>query len=185
MQNKNEKLEQRVFKLKDQFDIEEPEIGHFNRFESKLKGRVASDHKTNVNIWKWIAIAASIALIFSVGFHNFDKTSNGLELADVSPKMEETQSFFVSTIKQELKQIDLKRNEDNKQIIDDTFTQLEKLEKNYNKLTLELKRSNKDRRIVYAMIANFQQRIEVLQFLIQQLNELEQLKNIKNENTII
>ena len=184
MHDKKDKLEEKFLEFKDQFDTEEPNMGHFRRFEKRLDKRASEKPKWNPSTWKWIAVAASIALVFSIGFGNFKAEPNGLELAAVSPEMEETQSFFVSTIQNELKQIDLKRNEENKQVIDDGLVQLDKLEENYQELKLELKTSNKDSRIIYAMIANFQQRIEVLQFLLQQLDEIEQLKTTKNENTI-
>jgi len=179
-----DKLEHRFGELKGQFDTEEPGLGHFSRFEVKLAKQTSKEPKWNPNTWKWLAIAASIALVFSVGLSNYSP-KQGLELADVSPKMEETQSFFVSTIQQEIEQINLKRNDDNQQIIDDAFAQLNKLEENYKKLTLELDDSNKDKRIIYAMISNFQQRIEVLQSLLQQLDELQQLKNNINDEKII
>ncbi len=179
-----DKLEQQFKELEGQFDTEEPKLGHFDRFEVKLARQVTQQPKWNPNTWKWLAVAASIALLFTLGLGNYS-TKQGLELADVSPKMEETQNFFTSTIQQEIKNINLKGNEDNQQIIDDAFIQLNKLEENYKKLTVELDDSNKDKRIIYAMIANFQQRIEVLQSLLQQLEELQQLKNNVNDEKII
>ena len=179
-----DKFEQRFRELEGQFDIEEPKLGHFNRFEVKLTRQTTKQSKWNPNTWKWLAIAASVALLFTLGLGNYS-TKQGLELADVSPKMEETQSFFVSTIQQEIENINLKRNTNNQQIIDDAFVQLNKLEENYKKLTVELDDSNKDKRIIYAMISNFQQRIEVLQSLLQQLDELQQLKNNINDEKIV
>lgn len=179
-----DKLEQRFRELEGQFDTEEPDFGHFNRFEAKLAKQESKQPKWNPRSWTWIAIAASIALLFGVWFGGYS-SKTGLELADVSPQMEETQSFFVSTIQNEIENINLKRNEDNQQIIDDAFIQLNKLEENYKNLTLELDNSNKDKRVIYAMINNFQQRIEVLQYLLQQLDELEQLKTGNHDNKII
>ena len=181
-----DKLEQRFRELEGQFDIEEPNLGHFNRFEAKLKlaQKDTKQHQWNPRSWTWIAIAASVALLFGVWFGGYT-SKQGLELADVSPQMEETQSFFVSTIRQEIENINLKRNDYNQQIIDDAFLQLNKLEENYKNLTVELDNSNKDKRIIYAMINNFQQRIEVLQSLLQQLDELEQLKTINQDEKII
>lgn len=179
-----DKLEQRFKELEGKFDIEEPKIGHFNRFEVKLSRHSSIKPDKKFNTWKWLAVAASIALVFTIGFGNFSN-KEGLELADVSPKMEETQNFFISTIQSEIEQINLKRNDDNQQIIDDAFNQLIKLEENYKDLTVELDNSNKDKRIIYAMISNFQQRIEVLQSLLQELDKLQQLKNTINDEKII
>ena len=179
-----DKLEQRFIELEGQFDTEEPKLGHFNRFEAKLAQKHTKQPKWNPRSLTWIAIAASVALLFGVWFGGYS-SKQGLELADVSPQMEETQSFFVSTIRQEIENINLKRTDDNQQIIDDAFLQLNKLEENYKDLTVELDNSNKDKRIIYAMINNFQQRIEVLQSLLQQLDELEQLKTINQNEKII
>ena len=179
-----DKLEQRFIELEGQFDTEEPTLGHFNRFEARLAQKDTKQPKWNPRSWAWMAIAASIALLFGVWFGGYS-SKQGLELADVSPQMEETQSFFVSTIRQEIENINLKRNDDNQQIIDDAFLQLNKLEENYKNLTVELDNSNKDKRIIYAMINNFQQRIEILQTLLQQLDELKQLKTINQDEKII
>jgi hypothetical protein len=178
-----DKLEQRFIELKGQFDTEEPKLGHFNRFEARLAQKDKKQPKWNQKSWAWMAIAASFTLLFGIWFGGYS-AKQGLELADVSPQMEETQSFFVSTIRQEIENINLKRSDDNQQIIDDAFLQLNKLEENYKNLTVELDNSNKDKRIIYAMINNFQQRIEVLQTLLLQLDELEQLKNRNQDEKI-
>ena len=47
-------------------------------------------------------------------------------------------------------------------------------------MTLELKESGENKRVIFAMITNFQQRIEVLQTILLQLEELEDF-NQKNE----
>ena len=42
--------------------------------------------------------------------------------------------------------------------------------------------SGDDSRVIYAMISNFQSRIEVLQNVLQKIEEIKQLKQITNEN---
>ncbi len=179
-----DKLEQRFKELKEQFDTEEPSLGHLNRFESKLNNESDKRIKWNPTTWTWLAVAASITLLIGIWFGGYS-AKQGLELADVSPQMEETQNFFISTIKQEMEDINLKRTDENQQIIDDALEQLDTLEENYTLLTHELEKSNEDKRIIYAMISNYQQRIEVLQTLLQQLDEIQQIKTISDEETII
>lgn len=164
--------------LESKFDIEEPTIGHFNRFQNKLESNNSSKKKTS--FYKYIAIAASLLLLFTIGFSNI-QASNGTELADISPKMEETQDYFTSVIHQELEKIELLKNTHNKKIIEDAFTQLQLLENDYNKQTLELQDNNDNKKIIFAMINNFQQRITVLQNLLSNLHDFEQLKNTNNE----
>ncbi|OGS71382.1 MAG: hypothetical protein A3F91_04940 [Flavobacteria bacterium RIFCSPLOWO2_12_FULL_35_11] len=175
MQNNLEK----IFKeLENQFDVNEPNVGHFSRFEAKLnKGT-----KPNIllKLWPFIAIAASVILIFGVWLGaSFSK--QGMELAKVSSEMGETQNYFVATIEKELEIIEKERNPSTEQIINDGLQQLNKLEIQYQVLTLELKESTEDKRIIYAMIENFQQRIEVLQSLLTQIEDVKQLKIQNNE----
>lgn len=159
------------------FDLSEPTIGHFERFEKRLEKTTI---KYNPKTWKWLVVAASITLIFGlwIGQH---QNSEGLQLADISPEMEETQSYFSSVIKTEIENINIQKSSENKQLIDDTFIRLENLEKQYQQLTFELKESGEDRRVVFAMITNFQQRIEILQDLLEHIETIKQLKTIQNE----
>ena len=119
-------------------------------------------------------------LAIGLGSYNH-QNQTGYELADVSPRMEETQHFYMTAIQKEIEQINGMRNDSNKKIIDDAFYQLELLEKNYEQLTVELKESNADKRVVYAMIRNFQTRTEVLSQLIEQLDQFEQMTSHENK----
>ncbi len=174
-------LENIIKEKKHEFDFEEPNIGHFERFEAKLKAQ--NKPKSKVVYWPWLSAAASVIIILGIWFGGNLTPNKGLELADVSPKMEETQSFFIQTIHKEIAQIEKSKTPENQNIIDDAFFQLNKLEESYKKLTLELKESNEDKRVIYAMISNFQQRIEILQNLMLQLEEVEQVEN-QNEQII-
>ncbi|MFO7672953.1 MAG: hypothetical protein R6V74_04525 [Lutibacter sp.] len=170
---------EKVFKeFENQFDVNEPNEGHFSRFEAKLnKGR-----KPNIllKLWPIIAIAASVILIFGVWLGSSFSTQ-GMELSKVSSEMGETQNYFVSTIEKELATIEKERDPYTEKIINDGLQQLNKLEKQYQSLTFELIESTEDKRIIYAMIANFQQRIEVLQSLLTQIEHVKQLKIQNNE----
>lgn len=159
------------------FDLKEPTIGHFDRFEK----RISNKNKRNSNSWKWISIAASVVLIFGIWLGQ-NNSSPGLDLADVSPKMEETQDYFTSLIRSEIEKVNLERNDETKKIIEDAFIRLDKLDQQYNNLTVELKTSAQDKRVIFAMISNFQQRIEVLQNLLEQIDNNKQLKTETYEN---
>lgn len=177
------KLENRCNKLQNKFDIEVPDIGHFERFQNRLANQNHSK-KSNKTFYKYIAIAAALVFFFGIIFSNY-QTNKGVELADVSPKMEETQDYFSSVIKEELENVMKVKNESNQIIIDDAFNQLNLLEENYKKLMLELKENSKNKTIIYAMITNYQQRIDVLKNLLKDLENIEQLKKIQHENNTI
>ena len=157
---------------KSKFDLVEPNIGHFNRFEKKLNAQNNKQSTAAKTPWHWLAIAASVILFFGYWLGN-QNNNTGLELAAVSPKMEETQNFYLSTIHKEIEQIKKQETPENQIIIDDAFAQLDLLEKDYKKLTFELKESNVDKRVIFAMISNFQKRVEVLQNLVDQLESLQ------------
>lgn len=173
-----------IFKeLEGQFDLEEPTIGHFDRFETKLnKGSDSTSNKRN-NLFYFIAIAASFVLFFGIWIGS-TLANSGMELAELSPEMEETQSYFVSVIEKELQAIEIERNSDTEHLIKDALLQLNKLETEYQSLTLELKESTDEKRIIFAMISNFQQRIDVLQGLLAQIEDFKQLKTQKNETYV-
>ncbi|MCK0132219.1 hypothetical protein MWU59_11975 [Flavobacteriaceae bacterium F08102] len=188
------KLDQKCRDLRGAFDTEEPSTGHFERFSKKLN---QFNEQLNSNIkqsnqsvvhWKWLSVAASILLVVGL-YMVFQQTGEvqeyGYELADVSPEMEETQSFFTMTIQHELSRIQAKRTVENETVIDDALAQLTSLEKNYNSLKVALADSDYDRRIILAMITNFQQRIAVLHELLEQLDEIETLKTTSYENKIM
>ncbi|SNR38864.1 hypothetical protein [Lutibacter flavus] len=173
-----------IFKdLEGKFDLEEPTIGHFERFQTKLnKGSDLDSNKRN-NLFYFIAIAASFILFFGIWIGS-SLTNSGMELAELSPEMKETQSYFVSVIEKELQAIEIERNSDTEHLIKDALLQLNKLETEYQSLTLELKESTDEKRIIFAMISNFQQRIDVLQGLLAQIEEFKQLKTQKNETYV-
>ncbi len=173
-----DKLEYRFKELKNKFDLEEPEIGHFDRFEAKLK-----TPKRRLIPLSYLAIAASFTLLFGLWLGS-SYSDPKMELAMISPEMEETQNYFLTSIEKQLETIENERNEDSEEIIKDSFEQIEKLEFQYKKLTAELSENSVDKRIIFAIISNFQQRIDVLQNLLIKIEDIKQLKTQNNEKFI-
>jgi len=176
-------LENTFKELHDDFDFAEPNIGHFERFQAKLKEEKKTKNKKTAS-WLWLSVAATILIAFGFMLGNLNN-NKGLDLADVSPKMQETQNFYLAAIQKEIKIVKTKQTPGNQKIIDDSFTQLEVLEKDYNMLTIELKESNEDKRVIFAMVSNFQKRIEILQNLLNQLEEFQKKETITPEESII
>ena len=160
------------------FDLEEPRFGHLDRFQDKLNNQ--DKKKKKIASFKWMSVAASVILM--IGFWlGSNQTEATLLLADVSPKMQEAESFFVSTIKQELTAIEKVRNPKTERVIEDALNQLEVLEDKYTDLVKALNNSNDDRRVVYAMISNYQNRIDVLQDVLKLINQINNPKENQNE----
>lgn len=167
---------------KGKFDTLEPESGHFERFKKRINTKKSK--KRSTTIWfTQISVAASIALLVGIWMGS-NYSSKGLELAEVSTEMKETQNYFLATIQKELTQVELERNNETEKMISDALERIETLEKEYELLTIELKESSEDRRIIYAMVSNFQSRIEILQSLLIRIESVKELKRQNHENYV-
>ena len=173
--------------LKADFDVEEPNSDHKKRFFNKLNHNenvVTTTETKSRSLWKpLLGIAASILLIVSLFLTN-NKQEQTRDLASVSPEMAQTQDFFTVTIQNELKKLDNERSPLTDIIINDALKQIKILEKNYNKLKTDLTESGKDQRVIYAMISNFQSRIDILTTVLEQIEDVKQLKTNTNQTSI-
>lgn len=171
--------------LKNEFDVEEPNLDHKKRFLNKLNNNenvISTVEPKNKSLWKpLLGIAASMLLIVTLFLTN-NKQDKTRDLASVSPEMAKTQLFFTSTITEELKDIEKASNPETKIIIKDALIQIKKLEINYEKLKVDLTKSGDDNRVIFAMIKNFQNRIDILQNTLKHIENIKQLNKISNEN---
>ncbi len=161
------------FFSENEFDFQEPHSGHLKRFERRLN----QPKHQQIIPWKWFSVAASVVLIlgFWLGSNHQKKQ---IDLADLSPKMEEVQTYFVSTINQEVKTLEKNRSLETETIIENALDQLEELEDEYNYFIKELTKNGKQRKLINAMIKNYQQRLDILE------NTLKQIEQIKNPNLL-
>lgn len=180
-------LNQLFKRLENDFDIEEPSINHNQRFLNKLNKNgalqlVKVDKQRRRLLKPLIGVAASFALIvtFFIGSQQNQETN---DLADVSPEMATTQDFFTTTIAEELSKIIKESSTETQALIDDTMQRMKALETEYESLKNDLAESGNDNRVIYAMISNFQNRIDLLQNALQQINTIKQLKNSNNETS--
>jgi hypothetical protein len=176
-------LEQLFERLEGTFDVHETSTNHQRRFLEKLKTEAAVT-KRKSNIWRPLSIAASIVLLVCAGIF-LQKDNTEVEgLASVSPEMEQTQSFFTTAISQELDTLKSFEDLDSKALVEDTLKRLEILESDYDQLKIDLVESGNDKRVISAMITNFQNRIELLQQVIENIEEIKTLKANQNETII-
>ncbi|MFB9052252.1 hypothetical protein ACFFVB_04100 [Formosa undariae] len=170
--------------LQNDFDVATPNTHHEDRFLAKLKKQeinIRPAKKTYPFLKPLLAVAATVVLIITLTFTLKTKDNNTSDLASVSPEMAKTQSFFTATITQELKQLKKESAPEVQPLIQDALKQLNVLEVNYEKLKLDLTKSGNDKRVIYAMIANFQSRIEILESVMETIDNVKQLKNISHE----
>ena len=173
--HKDKQMENKLdaFFSENNFDFQELHSGHLERFERKLN-QTKKNAKTS---WKWLSAAASIILVFCFWLGS-NHQKKQMDLADVSPKMEEVQNYFASTIHQELKDLEKNRSLETEHIIEAALEQLEELEDGYKAFVKELNIEGNSKKIISEMIKNYQQRLEILE------NVLKQIEEIKNPNLL-
>ncbi len=171
--------------LNNDFDIEVPNLGHQQRFLDKLNSedKIASAGSPKRSLWKpIISVAASLVLMFAL-FFGTQQEASAKDLASISPEMAETQNFFTTAISYELAKLNNETSPETKILVDDALKQIETLESEYELLKEDLTESGDDKRVIYAMISNFQNRIDLLQNVLQKIEEIKQLKQTTNENS--
>ena len=174
--------------LKNKFDSQIPNSGHQQRFLEKLKQQstVAESSKQKTNYWKpFLAVAASIVLCFSVFTVMQQQEPEVKDLASVSPELSRTQDFFTLAIQNELASLEAQRAPETEKLIDDALKQLHVLEVDYEQLKKDLTESGDDNRVIYAMISNFQNRIDVLKQVLENIEEVKAYnEHATSQNTL-
>jgi DNA-directed RNA polymerase beta' subunit len=177
-------IEQLFENLDSQFDIEVPNLGHQQRFIDKLNKTETKLASRKTNYWKpLLAVAASVVLILSIVL-NIKPDTTQKDLASISPELAETQNFFSNTIAFELNKLKTEKSPETQTLVNDALLRLDRLELEYKNLKLNLTESGEDQRVIYAMITNFQNRIDVLQSTLLQIEALKTLKQNNYETTI-
>lgn len=173
------------------FDVAEPVDGHQDRFLKKLKKQKFETSKGGGKLrmlWSpLVAVAAGLILILMLAGSTLGSglLTDSADLAGISPEMKETQEFYTSLIKTELEKVKTASTPETEAIVNDALAQMDKLDKDYEKLKKDLKNSGQDKRVIFAMISNLQQRIDVLNNVLQRIDKINNLKNPDNENNII
>lgn len=165
------------FFSENEFDIHEPHSGHLGRFEKRLQGAQSAKKIS----WKWMSVAASVILLIGFGLGSMSTTNDEGGLASISPKMAEVQTYFVNTIDKEIQEIEQNRSLQTEDLIEQALDDLEELEDNYKVFVKELQKNGQQRKIINAMINNYQRRLEILQKTLDQIELIKNPQNISDE----
>jgi hypothetical protein len=189
MMNEKDNITNLFERLQGDFDIETPELGHERRFLKKLQQQQDQDSndakKPIVLFTWWKQIAAACVILLSLGIFigsNVDFGTTETTEITFSPEVEKSQVYFAALIEKELEKVKAAETEDTKELIQDAMKRLERLEKDYENLKNQLIERGDDRRILHAMVNNFELRIQLLESVLIQIDEI---KLFKNENTVI
>lgn len=158
---------------------------HQSKFQAKLNAEL---HPKKRN-YKWLYAVASIILLVGLGIKFYPTTkpitsepmpTQQISLGNISPELKTVETYYTNSINVALSEIELTK--ENKELFDGYIAKIGELTNEYKSLTDELNKGVNDN-VVNAMISNLQLRLQLLQRLQQQLNELK--KTTQNEQQII
>lgn len=180
-------IEELFERLQGEFDHKETPQGHGARFMQRLNTeQPLSGGKPKIAYWKTFSVIAAVVMLAFLLTGVFQSGNDQAEgLASVSPEMAETQEFFDNTIKAELERLNAFESEAAKNLINDAMLQMQTLEQQYLKLQEDLVESGNDKRVIHAMISNFQSRIDLLQHVISTIEGIELINQSNTDESTI
>lgn len=167
-----------LFENQNNWDFEEPNLGHEKRFLDKLKKQ---QPKKKFN---WIPLSIAASLLLGFGILIFNHTNNQTEEVAFSPQVQETHDYFSSVINNELASLKKQETPQSKALINDAMNEMESLEKDYQNLKEEIAKNGENKQIVFAMITNMQTRISFIKSVLEQVEDINKINNIEDEKHI-
>lgn len=179
MHNEKDHIEALIKENRAFFQQEKMPHGHINRFEAKLKIR----KKSVLLKWSpWVAVAAIVLAILFIPMLQETKVkqTQGV-LSQVSDQYTEVEYYFTSSIHNSIGQLDALINsgvgsEEDRQLVQQ---EMQELEERHQQLLLDLKVAPDDERVINAMIDVYRKKLELINAI---LNELQQVKKRKEQS---
>ena len=170
--------------------------GHESRFLNKLESELPENQNSS---WSWMQIAASIVIVFGLSFGAYkyfekpvaiqvvDTDTKSEEtptktLGDISPDLKKVEDYYLANINFELSKVKL--TPENKGLIDGYISQLDALNKEYKRISLELTKSGPNELTVNALITNLKFRLNLMYRLKEQLKTLQTTDSIAKRTNI-
>jgi len=180
----SKRLEDFIVVNKEDFDEIEPSADLWARIEKHLPPVAEQPKKRDAktfSLWFVMRVAATVVLVMGIGFALYlrDEKKQGIDFAAINPvyaKQHVQYTSLIQTQRSELRSIAKSDPEPYKQF----SAQIAQMDATYKDLNSELATSPNQERVLRAMIHNLQIQTQVLS---QQLNVLEQMKEMKNEQS--
>jgi hypothetical protein len=178
-----DRLEKYIRKHRDQLDFKEPRKDLWEDIAQQLsKHDKVEQPSRSFILWR----AAAVILLVVSSWLAFDKVSQYMKgdvpvnIAEISPELQEVESFYVTLIEQKSEEIDVLSR---KYGLEEEFhADIELLDSLYVTLKNDLKFGNEEV-LIDAMILNLQMRIEILNTQLSIIQSIE--KRQKDEATML
>ncbi|HUS86644.1 MAG TPA: hypothetical protein VMW76_05330 [Bacteroidales bacterium] len=179
-------IEKLIRENRDHFESFEPSDGHFERFTAKLEARSVAAPK-KVSVLPYLLRAATVAILVTLSSlwaweHVLSPKSKMMTLGEVSPEYREVEQYYVRQVnlmEDEILTIDIYNDPRQKDML---LQELENMDSMYEELKKDLKTNPNDERIINAMIEHYQAKVDVMNYIISQLKEVNSENQINNEN---
>jgi hypothetical protein len=179
-------LEDIINSNKDFFEDAEPSEGHLERFDKKLE-LLSRKNAPKRSIVPYLLKAAVVTLLVTLSSlytwdHFIRKDNNRMTLGEVSPQYKEVENYYVhqvNMVEDEIVNIDLKNNPEQKEIL---LNEMKSMDSAYVSLQKELKTNPDDERIINAMIEHYQTKLDVMNYILNQLQTIKKENTNKNNN---
>ena len=185
-----------------QFDDAEPMAGHFERFQQRLD----AEHKTSSNnLAFWLKIAAVMIISATLGgtaagkligrstekivsevvsdstqTHQIVERTTQLVAERNSPEFAQTQNYYIELVDNRLDQIKATSSIDEQQKTE-LLKEMSQIDELFGQLQKDLKNNPDNPALIDAMITHYQIKVEVLNQIINNLNNIKQLNTQENE----
>ena len=156
--------------------------GHEKRFLDKLDEALPVE-SVKRSSFGFIRIAASVVILIGLSFGAYkyfetpqvepqqqEVAIKMKSLGDISPDLKKVEDYYLANINLELSKVKL--TPENKELFDGYVTKLEELNKEYQRLTIELTENGPNELTVSALIDNLKLRLNLLYRLKEQLQDL-------------
>lgn len=172
-------IEEQFRKHREVFDSEQPRAGHEERFLEKLYSR----NERRIPIRHILQIAASIAILVTSGIVLVRVSKSGDKVAqqEIPASFMEADMYYASQMDARYDQIrafNFDSDEEKTVLLDE----LKDLDDYQQKLMTDLEANPDDDRVINALIRHYQLKMEVLDQIIIQLNQIKSETSIDHEN---
>ncbi|NLV17893.1 MAG: hypothetical protein GXY51_00180 [Bacteroidetes bacterium] len=172
---------------KDFFEDKEPAEGHFERFNRKLEIHFHHASKPARSIVPYLLRAAVATLLITLSSlwtweHFIRPDRSKMALSEVSPHYREVENYYiyqVSLMENEIGMLDLNSKEEQRELLMDEINNMDSV---YVNLQKELKANPGDERIINAMIEHYQTKLDVMNYILNQLKTM-RIENAKTNTT--
>jgi hypothetical protein len=173
------KLEQHIRELRDRLDSDVPREGHEQRFLRKLEKQPAA----RVSFRHVLQIAASVAIILASAMVlvQLNRSGNRTASEEIPSSVMEADFYYATQVDQRYEQIngfDFENAEEKAVLLDE----LKDLDTYHQQLLRDLEANPGDERVINALIRHYQVKLEIMDQIIYQLNQLKTESDINDEN---